>query len=57
MKPAKKIIEVKQLRKVKKIVKQLLKEETAVQQNPQNLASKSGAGEEIRTPDSLLGKH
>ena len=52
----KKNLEAKQLQKVKQIVKKLHKEKTTGEQNPQNLASKSGAGEGIRTLDSLLGK-
>jgi hypothetical protein len=48
--------EAKQLQKVKQIVKELHKQKTSGDQNLQILASKSGAGEEIRTPDSLLGK-
>ena len=53
MKRAGKGYEARQLPKVK----QLLKEETAEEQNPDSLASKSGAGDEIRTHDSVLGKH
>jgi hypothetical protein len=49
-------IEATRFQKVKQIVKQLRKREITGEQNPGNLASKYGAGDEIRTHDSLLGK-
>jgi hypothetical protein len=51
---AKQNIEARQLQKVKQIVKQLRKQETLREQNPQNLASNSGVPGATRTRDPLL---